>query len=212
MKTTIRTFAVVVAADAAVLGVLYALDKYQSTKSDRDFRSARPAIASAEPMTSAEHAELDRLRRYETGTVDLPDYFPSRAAYLEAVAGYNIDLLDGEVFMLASMSVRQLIAEITHAKANLRRARKLRSADYTVDSSAVEMWLEHLGALRAEFNFRLEHLRTLPELDQARMDAAAAGVRTITDEWPPFGLTTARTDTDTTVADQADAEIMENQE
>lgn len=208
---TIRTFAVVVAADAAVLAAVYAWDKYQTTKASREFPTARPNTAPIEPMTAAEHAELNRLTQYETGTVDLPDYFPSRAAYLETAAGFNIDLLDGEVFMLASMSVRQLITEITHAKTNLRRVRKLRSADYTEDSSAVEMWIEHLEALRAEFEFRFEHRRTLSELDRARMEAAAAGVRSRTDEWPPFGLTaTVSTDiaADITPTDDEDQETQ----
>ncbi|MGW1743753.1 hypothetical protein ACWCPQ_33715 [Nocardia sp. NPDC001965] len=210
MNTTIRTFAVVFAADAAVLGVLYAWDKYQRAKDDKAFRDSRPA-GPVEPLTSAEQAELHRLKQYKTGTVDLPDYFPARAMYLESAAGYNIDLLDGEVFMLASLPVRQLIAEITHAKANLRRARRpLWRADHTADSSAVEMWIEHLDALRAEFNFRFQHIETLSELDNARMETAAAGVRSHIDEWPSYGLMPADKATATDAADIDDS--LENQE
>ncbi|MBF6163067.1 hypothetical protein IU421_30250 [Nocardia cyriacigeorgica] len=214
MNTTIRTFLTVVAADAAVLGALYAWDQHQNGKADNKFRAARqtPPVP-AKPMTAAEHAELGRLKRYSSGTVNLPDYFPSRAAYLEAAAGYNIDLLDGEAVELASMSVQQLIAEVTHAKTNLRNCRRTRF-DYSADSSAVEMWIEHLEALRAEFDFRFEHRQTQPELDRTRLEVASAGVHTHTDEWPPYGLSGTKTTVNAyaTKAVEAGAESTEDQE
>lgn len=191
MTTTARTIVITLAVDAAVLGCFYAWDCIEAARKERRYRESLAASqqynSRTPSLTAAESAELNRLQRYETGRIDLPEYFPARAAYLAAAAGFNVDLLTGDPGLLVSLSVPQLISEITHAKTQIRRARKVCDPVH-VPSPGVQMWDEHLGALKAEFRFRDEHRETFNTLDRARLEAAHIGVMTIADEmasWAP---------------------------
>ncbi|WP_369024136.1 hypothetical protein [Nocardia cyriacigeorgica] len=179
---TIRTFATVVAADAVVLGALYAWDQYQQRTAQRPVT----ATALGQQLTPAEQAELD--------TLESAEWMPARAAYLDAVDGYNVDLLAGERRVeLTQLSAQELVTEITRAKAQVRRARKCGPPAWERRQSDIDMWVAHLDALKAEFRNRYDRHQSLPTLDAAIIKAAYTGVTTSQDEWPAFGVSTEAT-------------------
>ncbi|MEV6341232.1 hypothetical protein AB0M12_41745 [Nocardia vinacea] len=148
-------------------------------------RFTRPGRGHTAPdglgLTPGDQAELQQLQHASRAAFE-PFYFPAHGAYFEATRGYRPDLLVlGTVDDLVSMPLRQLIGEITHAKGQMRFARR---PGTTRDGEALAIWAWHLAALKAEFEDRYDDRSKLSALDQARISAAHRGVTTTTNEWP----------------------------
>ncbi|WP_280232285.1 hypothetical protein [Nocardia cyriacigeorgica] len=200
-RNLIQTAIVAVAADAAVMAVVFAAAYVVDAKTRRRTRellaaseARSTALRSTFPesmevvdsLSEAEQDELRMLRKAEAGEIDFPEYFPSHNAYQAAISGYNPDLLSGDTADLRSLTMKALVSEITHAKAQLRQIRDavpVSHEHYGPERSVIEMWVSHLGALKEEFCRRSNWRNSLSELDRAIADAAYMGVICSRDEW-----------------------------
>lgn len=191
-RTLIQTAIVAVAADAAVMAAVYAATLVADARARR--RTEALLVGAGAParrrLNKTEQAELHELELAKAGKGELPSYFPAQAAYLDAAAGFNPDLLSGDrQFELRELPLRTLITEITHAKAMFRNARKAHTPRWgdATTSSVVDMWALHLAALKAEFHRRDAARKGLSDLERAMVDAAYQGVVDTRDEWPTYG-------------------------